>query len=403
MITQIEIENFKSLKHVKLDMGQLNLFVGANASGKSNFLDALRVLQGIGYGFTIGEIFNGRPKRANSVEWKSIRGGSTFACFRPRGSQNILDSPIKLKVKSLVDELTVEYCISFSVFWNHVIHERLLIAGDLIFEACLHAAPEKVEYLSVNHPGNSGSPEEFQLPADVPVLTQISYRGFCSEKQRVILESFENNLSNIQQFDPDLAILKGYSAPNPVRRMGERGENFAALVDEILKDQKDKEAYLSWLHELDPIDISEINVIRGAINEAMFAVKDKSMTHPAPILSDGTLRFAAITAAFFQPDMPDILTFEEIENGIHPTRLGVLVELLKNLSQDRQVMATTHSPTVLEWLREPDYKTTFLCKRDEETGESLILPLTEVPRFVEIAKKHPVTDLMVEGWLEDAS
>ena len=53
MIESIHIENFKSLRDVNLQLGALNLFIGANASGKSNFFDAFRVLQGIGYGFTI--------------------------------------------------------------------------------------------------------------------------------------------------------------------------------------------------------------------------------------------------------------------------------------------------------------------------------------------------------------
>ena len=48
MIERIVIENFKSFKKVDLKLGRLNLFIGTNASGKSNFFDALRVLQGIG-------------------------------------------------------------------------------------------------------------------------------------------------------------------------------------------------------------------------------------------------------------------------------------------------------------------------------------------------------------------
>ena len=75
MIEHIEIEGFKSLEKVSLDLGALNIFVGTNASGKTNFLEALRVLQGIGYGYTIDEIFNGKPKGANSEVWEGIRGG----------------------------------------------------------------------------------------------------------------------------------------------------------------------------------------------------------------------------------------------------------------------------------------------------------------------------------------
>jgi predicted ATPase len=116
------------------------------------------------------------------------------------------------------------------------------------------------------------------------------------------------------------------------------------------------------------------------------------------------LRFAAITAAFFQPDMPGIITIEEIENGIHASRLRLLVELLRSQTAagKTQVMVTTHSPVLLAWLKPEEYATTFLCKRDEETGESRIIPLTEIPRFNEIVGKQSISDLFAEGWLEEA-
>lgn len=77
MIKSLTIKGFKSLEKITLNLSNLNLFVGTNASGKSNFFDGLRVLQGIGYGFTIDEIFNGKPKSATSEVWDAIRGGSS--------------------------------------------------------------------------------------------------------------------------------------------------------------------------------------------------------------------------------------------------------------------------------------------------------------------------------------
>ena len=57
-----------------------------------------------------------------------------------------------------------------------------------------------------------------------------------------------------------------------------------------------------------------------APGEPLFVLRENGREFPAAILSDGTLRFAALTAAFFQPDMPDLITIEEIENGIHASR-----------------------------------------------------------------------------------
>ena len=81
MIDRVIIENFKSLRRIELSLGPLNLFIGTNASGKSNFLDVLHVLQGIGNGFTISEILDGKPRSATSEVWEGIRGGSSNACL----------------------------------------------------------------------------------------------------------------------------------------------------------------------------------------------------------------------------------------------------------------------------------------------------------------------------------
>ncbi len=93
MIEQITIKNFKSFKDVTLNLGPLNLFIGTNASGKSNFFDVLRVLQGIGYGFTIHEILDGKPKSATSEVWEGIRGGHTQIPFAGKDGSGPLNSP----------------------------------------------------------------------------------------------------------------------------------------------------------------------------------------------------------------------------------------------------------------------------------------------------------------------
>ncbi len=88
MIKSIAIEGFKSLEKVAIKLGSINIFIGANGSGKSNFLEAIRILQGIGYGFAIDEIFNGKPKSANCDIWEPIRGGSRKADFVRRNNED---------------------------------------------------------------------------------------------------------------------------------------------------------------------------------------------------------------------------------------------------------------------------------------------------------------------------
>lgn len=79
---------------------------------------------------------------------------------------------------------------------------------------------------------------------------------------------------------------------------------------------------------------------------------------PARALSDGTLRFLALSVLELDPETPGLLCLEEPENGIHPDRIPAILELLQDISTDpkepadesnplRQVIVNTHSPSVV--------------------------------------------------------
>ncbi|MBI2948033.1 MAG: AAA family ATPase [Verrucomicrobia bacterium] len=412
MIECILIENSKSLRHVDLTLGRLNLFIGTNASGKSNFFDALRVIQGIGYGFTIGEVLDGKPKSATSEVWDAIRGGSANALFRDGNDNSSVGEAVRLTLRLAPKQRlgdTQEFMVALSALDGCVREERLTCGKD-IYNSNPGSPP-----LITNRPsspvwevrydqGKRGKQPHLSFEKSRAVLQQLPKRPECSKLHLPTLEGVMEQLSNMQRIDPSPLILRGYSQAHSIQRMGERGENFAALVNSICADSSSKSAFLSWLKELTPTELDEVGTRPGAVGEPMFVLKERDREFPAPVLSDGTLRFAAITAAFFQPDLPDILTIEEIENAVHASRLRLLVELLRSQARQGkvQIMATTHSPIVLSWLEPEEYATTFYCKRDVQTGESKICPLIEIPSFAEIVKKQPISELFAEGWMEAA-
>ena len=375
MIKTIEIEGFKSLEKVRLELGGLNLFIGANASGKSNFFDALRVLQGIGYGFTVDEIFNGKPKGASSEVWEGIRGGSSRAAFVRRGREQD-GGHIRLAISLQWPHSDVYYEAVLSLIHSPCFRSESMRAGDI----------------------------DWKRTAGVGESVFSELRDALKDDAQQAVLSVLLTLGDVQAVEPDPSILRQYSSSQAARSLGERGENFAALVKSILGQEDLRSAYLSWLRQLTPMEFDDATILEGALGEPLFALQEGNETFPAPILSDGTLRFAAITAAFFQPDMPGIITIEEIENGIHPSRLRLLLELLKSQTRGTgpQVFATTHSPVVLAWLDEEDYKTTFRCRRDAESGASIITPLSEIPHLIDLVRKQPIGELFTEGWLEGA-
>ena len=405
MLKSLHIKNFKSLRDVRLELGLLNIFIGTNASGKSNVFDALRVLQGIGNGFTVSEIFDGKPQSATSERWEGIRGGSSQAAFKDGSSE-----PVSFEIETAETSKSCDHIfkIGFSTSFLKVTEEQFC-SKDEIYSSRANSNPSISPVLAVRYlSGKPGNPPRIDCDASRPILAQLAqgHHGQWSKKHVEEGVHFARSLANMQRIDPIPSVLREYSRVQNVFRMGERGENFAALIQKICEDPatSSKDAYLAWLKELRPAEVDDVITITGAVGDKMFALMEGERRFPAPVLSDGTLRFAAIAAAFFQPDMPNLLTIEEIENGIHASRLRLLVELLRSQTQRQktQVIATTHSPIVLAWLQEQEYAHTFFCKRDEQTGESKILPLIEIPHFNEIVKKQPIGDLFAEGWMEAA-
>jgi hypothetical protein len=359
VIQDIKIENFKSLREVDLKLGALNLFIGTNSSGKSNFLDALRVLQGIGYGFTFDEILNGKPRSASTEVWEPIRGGSAKATYSgaipgDQGRERFIS--FRVNVQTALSE-TLFYYVAFSAEHKTLHTEEMSgVNGNIYSIQRVADSPLlEIRYQRLRdlprgprpprelHPGRLG------LSKKMPGLHQFLLQPRIANATKDLIQRLSRAFTNTQRIEPVPSTLREYSIPQSVRRMGEHGENFAALVKTIISDPAAKSGYLSWLQNLTPTEVDDVLVLEGALGEPLFALKERNVEYPAPVLPDGTLRFAAIAAAFFQPDMPDLITIEEIENGIHPTRLRLLVELLKtqSIQTGRQIIATTHSPVVL--------------------------------------------------------
>ena len=418
MIERIVIENFKSLRKVDLSLGHVNLFIGTNASGKSNFLEALRVLEGIGNGFTINEILNGKPKTSTSEVWEGIRGGSAHACFA--GSDDAGEIAIKVcgtwhGIMTLTRPEGWEYYISFSPNDRGKVTDEYIVANKLkykrgVLPGHFHQNPSqpmlgmvqdirrqgvRLDHLSEANISRAG--DQDHLGNDGVMLDELPETEFSFR-----LHGLARLLSNVQHIDLIPKVLRDYSQVKWARRMGAHGEDFAAVVNWIRDKERTRDAYLTWLRELRPEQIDDFGTLAGAVGEPMFMLRENGRTFPAPVLSDGTLRFAALTAAFFQDSMPGIMMIEEIENGIHPSRIQILLELMRSQAEYRktQVLATTHSATILDWLQKEDYKTTFLCRRDESTGESRICSLADVPHFMDAVRKRPASELFSEGWME---
>jgi predicted ATPase len=410
MISELKIRNFKSLESVDLKLGHFNLLVGANASGKSNFLDALRFLQGsIGNPFPLNTVLGGIPASGTINRWDGIRGGVESFAFRRKGASaaRVVSFQVFLSAAGGED---LEYSLTVDPSALTFASEEVRIGSEIVHE--MNRAewerrtddgiqPPYVVSSVTNTFANMLFYENLREHAPLANGGQSEIDEGWKRKSNLLWRIIEP-FRDAQFLDPLPAVLRDYSPR--ADRLGENGEGFAALIHEI-ESNGSKPALLEWLKELRPDEVDDIYALEGLNNDFMVAIREGNEEYRAPALSEGTLRFIALAAAFFQPSMPKVLVIEEIEKGLHPSRLRLLLELVRSQSKrtGTQVFATTHSPTLLAWLNEEDRKTTFVCTRDAESGATKMRSLAEIPRFEELLHEGShIDELFAEGWLESA-
>ena len=120
--------------------------------------------------------------------------------------------------------------------------------------------------------------------------------------------------------------------------------------------------------------------------------------------SDGTLRFLAMLAALLGSDPAHLYFFEEIDNGIHPARLRLLLDLIeRQTAKDKvQVVTTTHSTDLLSMVGDRTFENTSVACRLEGTRNAIIRLVRDLPDAGDLRKSQGLGRLLVGGWMETA-
>ncbi len=118
--------------------------------------------------------------------------------------------------------------------------------------------------------------------------------------------------------------------------------------------------------------------------------------------SDGTLRFLAFLAAFLGPHPSSFYFFEELENGVHPTRLSLLLDLVENQVNNKniQVVATTHSPELLSRLSMESLEHAHLIYRLPDQPDARIIRVLDLPDAERLIREQKTAELLASGWFE---
>ena len=425
MITRLSLDNFKSFAGKGHDtrLGPLTLVVGTNASGKSNLRDALRFLHGVARGYTLAEILGEKYGEGGVLQWKGIRGGIREAVHGVAGGEFALEihttgiqrfkftsngkdymrerrwvfryrirvaADTKLNVARIfAEELTIGSKPTFSTLSCHLKAEQLEDGKQILVR---YRKPSSKKYIGPT----------IKLRRDQPLVSQLAEHPDVTATTRNACRLFIRSLESMRFLDLDPQSLRRPSLPGQVV-LGDKGENLSSVLQALCEDPAKKESLIEWTRELTPLDVIDFrfpNVsLEGRIQ--LVLVEESGLEISAESASDGTLRFLAFAAALLGTRPAETYIFEEIENGIHPNRVHLLLELLQQSTKEgsTQVIATTHSPALLNFLRGKTLDDALVVTRQE--GISIIHRFGELP--ITARDKTRAGDLLGAGWFETAS
>jgi predicted ATPase len=119
-------------------------------------------------------------------------------------------------------------------------------------------------------------------------------------------------------------------------------------------------------------------------------------------MSDGTLRFLAILTALLTRPRASLLVIEEVDNGLHPSRAKLLLDMLKAVGTERgvDVLVTTHNPALLDAMGTAMVPFITVVNRDPSTGNSVLTLLEDIEQLPKLLAQGPVGRLSSQGLLE---
>jgi predicted ATPase len=407
VIGQLHLVRFKNFRDATLSLGNLTLLVGTNASGKSNLRDAFRFLHGMARGYLLSEIIGEKYVEGGALQWKGIRGGTREVVYRGEATFSLETT---LNEEGPPSRHAIEVEVSPAGFKPRVVRESLWQGSKMVYDSHPADDPPVQEggpYLFVRLPRdakNRKHGKRLRFLDNQPVLTQLPHHPNANAKQKAQAEQVISGLESMRFLDLSPDAMRTPSVSGQVI-LGDRGENLSSVLQAICEQEDKKRAVLEWVRQLMPLDVSAFDFVPDQTGKVLVTlIESDGRRTSAYSASDGTLRFLALIAAMLGPDPARFYFFEELDNGIHPTRLYLLLQLIEqSVGPGRiQVVGTTHSPQLLAFLSTTALESAALVYRLSHHPEARIGRILDIPEARRILANRTLARLHESGWLENA-
>lgn len=308
MIETITVKNFKSITDMTLSLGNVNVFIGANGSGKSNILEAIAMVA---------------AERSAQIE---------------------VNSMIQKGIRIAKPDLMI------SSFYGQPSNSTINVnisgtEGERIKYAVTNLAPEDI-YSTWNAPWSTGA-----------------RRGNIKEAVEKT-DKLREYLSKYLIYSLSINALRGLTSDSLQYPLGLNGEGLDVLLNNIPKEEimQIKEAakdYISWIEDIffDSEEIYKMQGYKLGRSKSNLYFRDKFMQKKNNLFSaenanEGALELLFYLTLFISRKTPDFFAIDNIENGLNPRLCRFLMKKICELAvkNGKQVLITTHNPAILDGL-----------------------------------------------------
>ena len=391
---------FKGFKDVSIDLRQpFTLLIGPNGSGKTNLIEAIELLSFIARGQPLYEIADvGRTETG-----LQIRGGLQ-ACGRM--GRDIIRLGFNARIRFDGTLKRVVYRIHIRTKPHPQIQDEELKVGDRVIYKTLFKDPRSTSRdLEVIYDNFAGRDRKPQIAASSERSVLSQYRDIA-EKNRNLRQCMQlvhiimDHLQASFVFDPNPKLMRGYERiGNNV--LSKDGANLSAVLyslsigDETQKASLDR--LLSQISQLPDEPYDKIDFTATNLGDVIFWLREKTgYKVDARSLSDGTLRTLAILTALETVQTGSHVIVEEFDNGLHPSRVGILTSAIAEATERRnlRVLVTTHNPATMNNLTSEQMKGVVLCSWSEAKEAAGLVYLDSLPRSDELLERGQLGDLV---------
>jgi predicted ATPase len=353
MISSISLQGFKSYKSLKdFPLRPLNVLIGPNRSGKTNFLDFWDLLSQAGKQ-QLSSAINKRGGIGSVMSWDQ---STTLGFELHFGAQWPFLPEHGVNYEATIARQKFSYSVTAELL-NQKTNKRRAQPSLLNVSSgsgwLYNQSTRKRERRDNQFEGTELAISQVRDP--VAYFTVDKLRRFLANItiHRTFNTTDDAPIRNAQP----VGIRE---ADMPPTRLGKGGDNLTNVLYSMHNEPKYQDYYEEYLFTLQRAFPSFEQLVfppGGGQGKAIVAWKDRHFPGravTADLLSDGTLRFMCLLAALYDPEPPPLLCIDEPEASLHPQLVRLLVSVLHEACERMQIIVATHSPELISYLENAD-------------------------------------------------